>query len=245
VHSALGLIRERGAVPSTKEIAEASGVAEGTIFRAFDTKDELIDEVIAMTMCPAPLIRQLHGVDADLPLRDRLVAMVTILQQRFAEIFDLMVGLRLSAPPAAAMTGHHGCTPEGGHVPDAVAGEQQRCSVRSRHTDSDQSRALETVTSIIEPDADLLTCSPSELARYLRLLTFSGSHRLMAEGDPLSPESIVDIVLSGVLDPQPAARRRAAGIRTSRGAGIRTSRGAGIRTSPTTSTGTARTRKAD
>lgn len=218
VDSALALIRERGAVPSTKEIAEASGVAEGTIFRAFDTKDQLIHEVIAVTFCPAPLLRRLREVDLGLPLRERLVATVAIFQQRFTEMFDLMVGLRLSAPPTAGMAGHEACTPEAGHVPHGAASKAAGCSAASRSHDMDRGEAVETVVAIIEPDADLLTCSPRDLARYLRLLTFSGSHPLVAQGELLRPETIVDVVLSGALDPTPAARRRAGGIPTSRGA---------------------------
>jgi len=230
-------------VPSTKEIAEASGVAEGTIFRAFDTKDELIDAVIAVTFCPAPLVRQLREVDLDLPLRDRLVVMVTILQQRFSELFDLMVGLGLSAPPADRMKGHQACTPDSGHVPDFGMRAQHGCAAASDAGTSEggvmgRGQATEAVIALIEPDADLLTCSPKELARVLRLLTFSGSHRKITDGEPLTPETIVDVILSGVLDPRPAVRRRAAGIPSS------SPTGSARPTGPARPTGSPRTRKA-
>ncbi len=219
VGSALELIREHGAVPSTKEIAEASGIAEGTIFRVFDTKDELIHEVIAVTFCTAPLTRQLQEVDHELPLRDRLVAMVSILQRRFSDVFDLMVGLRLSAPPLGRLNDHHACTPEAGHVPNESTSDTDPCRRPFEPGELDHGPAVEAVISLIQPDADLLTCSARDLARYIRLLTFSGSHRHITDGKLLTPESIVDIVLNGALDPRPAARRRAAGIRTSRPTG--------------------------
>ena len=42
VATTLELVLESGADVSTRQIAEAAGVAEGTIFRVFDTKEELL-----------------------------------------------------------------------------------------------------------------------------------------------------------------------------------------------------------
>jgi hypothetical protein len=41
--------------------------------------------------------------------------------------------------------------------------------------------------------------SPAELMHVLRLLTFSASHHEIADGRPLTPTQIVDVVLDGVL----------------------------------------------
>jgi hypothetical protein len=58
----------------------------------------------------------------------------------------------------------------------------------------------------VEPFADQLTCSPAELVRYLRLLTFSASHPEISAGPILRPRAIVDLLLDGTLTP--AARGR-------------------------------------
>ncbi len=198
VECTLDLIREGGAVPSTREIAEAAGVAEGTIFRAFETKDDLLDEAIAVTFCPAPLTRLLETVDPALPLRDRLVSVVAILQHRYADMFGLLRGLRLTAPPVAATTEHADCTAETGHV--AVSPTSHRHGPESsRHRHRDRGQAHRAIVGLIEPDTCELTCTPEELARYLRLLTFSGSHVQICDGEMLAPETIVDVLLTGAL----------------------------------------------
>ena len=46
--------------------------------------------------------------------------------------------------------------------------------------------------------ADQITCTPAELVTYLRLFTFSASHDEISDGNVLSPETIVDVVLTGV-----------------------------------------------
>ena len=42
-------------------------------------------------------------------------------------------------------------------------------------------------------------CPVAEVARMLRLLTFSGSHPLITDGNPLTAEEIVSVLLDGVL----------------------------------------------
>ena len=62
------LLRERGRAVSTKEIAEAAGVAEGTLFRAFGDKDALIRAAIERMFDPLPFRAALRAIDPDLPL---------------------------------------------------------------------------------------------------------------------------------------------------------------------------------
>ena len=191
VASALGLIADRGTMPTTREIAEEAGIAEGTIFRAFDTKERLVEAVVGQAFCPAPISVRLRAIDMELPLRDRLVALVGVLQHRFAEIFGVMTALGLSAPPAD-FEEHRGCRPDTGHVPV----EEQDPDDRSDWGDS-----TDRLRPFVEPDADQLSCTVDELLQYLRLFTFSASHPGISRGQILSPETIVDVVLEGVRRP--------------------------------------------
>ena len=46
IEATLPLIHEVGTAVTTRQVAEAAGVAEGTIFRVFDSLQELIDATI-------------------------------------------------------------------------------------------------------------------------------------------------------------------------------------------------------
>ncbi len=46
VAAAIPLVCDHGAAVTTREIAEAAGIAEGTIFRVFATKEDLLDAVV-------------------------------------------------------------------------------------------------------------------------------------------------------------------------------------------------------
>ncbi len=212
VDAARDLIAAQGQVPSTKEIAEAAGVAEGTIFRVFATKDDLLDAVIASTFCPAVFHRRLNDLDSTLPLRERLVAIVTLLQRRFVETFGIMGALGLTAPPHFPPGAHDGCTPELGHVGTAApTGADPHASGGKPATadryKAEKDRRTHELLRFLEPDADRFRCTPAELLRYLRLLTFAGSHHGLTEGEMLGPSEIVDVILDGVLlEPEPPRR---------------------------------------
>lgn len=169
IAATLPLLLDRGPGVTTRQIADAAGVAEGTIFRVFDTKDELIEAALLHGVDLEPFVAELDRIDPDQELRSLLIDVVERFQVRFTEVFRLM-----------AAVGDHGF-PEG-------AGNQNpemRAKVDAR------------IQALIAPHAAELRFPPDEVKRLLRLLTLSGTHPHMNEGRTLSPHTIVDVVLDG------------------------------------------------
>ena len=63
VAATLPLVAVHGVKVTTRQIADAAGVAEGTIFRVFADKDELVQAAIAAALDPEPLFEELSRVD--------------------------------------------------------------------------------------------------------------------------------------------------------------------------------------
>ncbi|MDH2414548.1 helix-turn-helix domain containing protein [Nocardioides sp. CER19] len=174
VSATLPLLYQHGRAVTTKLIAEAAGVAEGTIFRVFDSKEQLVDAAMAKAFEPGQIADRIAEIDPAEPLREKLLKITSILQQRFRATFGLMRAMGEMGPPR-----HKHVHPERRH---------------------DEMRAVrESMAALLEPDAARLSVEPAMLVHMLRLLTFAGSNEQIADGQVLTPDQIVDTLLHGTL----------------------------------------------
>jgi AcrR family transcriptional regulator len=184
VATTLELVLDSGADVSTRQIAEAAGVAEGTIFRVFDTKEELLRAAWASAFDPATLVAELAEVDRGAALADRLVLAVEALQAHVRRVIRVLYALRSAREP--------GLRPE---RPGGPSGH--------RHSE-DADAILAALVAVIEPDADQLRYEPKEAARRLHMLTFAGTHPMITHGQQaLAAPEIVSLLLDGIRAPGP------------------------------------------
>ena len=170
VAATVPLLTEHGRSLTTTQIADAAGIAEGTIFRVFESKEDLVLAAVEQALDIEPFLAELESIDADRDLATVLLDVVTRMQERFRGIFTLMSAMGMTGPPRA-----------------------------HKHMEEGRRRAEALTVALIEPHRAELAVSPAELARLVRLLTFSGSHPHLSEGRTLRPEEIVAVLLHGVL----------------------------------------------
>ncbi|MGH8921738.1 MAG: TetR/AcrR family transcriptional regulator [Actinomycetes bacterium] len=170
IASTVRLLVAHGTDITTKQIADAARVAEGTIFRVFPDKESLIAAAVDAAFDPAPLEAQLRAIDRTLPLEPRLEVAVAILQRRYRDIGRLMVAVGRTNAPGA------------------------RWGERPRRPPP----MLDALTEVFEPDRDRLRRDPLQAARLLRGLAFAGTHPAVVVGEDWSAAEIVSVVLDGI-----------------------------------------------
>jgi AcrR family transcriptional regulator len=97
VEATIPLLVQHGESITTRQIADAAAIAEGTIFRVFPDKDALIDAAVDAALDPAPFEAALEAIDPTLPLDELVHEVVVVWVRRTADTWRLLssVGSRV------------------------------------------------------------------------------------------------------------------------------------------------------
>jgi AcrR family transcriptional regulator len=175
IDAALPLLRRHGEGVTTKQIADAAGIAEGTIFRVFPDKESLITAAIAQVFDPGPTVDAMLGIDLSLPLRERLQAAIDIIAARLDSVWELMSAMRMMGAPEQ--------------------NPRLRPALPAPQIDDVLPQAL---IALLEPDRHQFRVDPTQVARILRLVTFAGTHPRITDGNPLTSDEIIDLLMDGL-----------------------------------------------
>ena len=171
------LVAVHGASVTTKQIAQAAGIGEGTIFRVFATKEELLLACVEIAASPDGLLANLATISPDDPLPDRLTEALDLMRAHLERM-----GAVVGALQASGLTGR--LEPP-----------------RSSETDDPRAESLrlirEELTGLLTPDAGRLRVAPQTLAGILLGLAFTRP----GTDDTAADRAVVDVLLHGALLP--------------------------------------------
>jgi AcrR family transcriptional regulator len=172
IRTAIPLITEYGSAVTTAKVARAAGIGEGTIFRVFTDKEELLQACIAEVLSPEHAVRELGTIDMSQPLPDRLAEAAEALRAHMDRLGAIIGSL-----------GHGG-----GKHPGTVRGADREEST---------ARIRTALVELMEPDEAALRRPPEQIASLFLGLLFTQPR---TEGEPvLTPQELVEVFLHGAL----------------------------------------------
>jgi AcrR family transcriptional regulator len=171
----LPLVVDQGRAISTREIAEACGIAEGTIFRVFTSKSELVDQAIERALSPDLLLAHLAALASDGDLTAVVTDIIAALHEHSTNTHRL---LRL-LPPLHGALGPHG---PHRHKPDAA----------TRREIGEQT--IGVLEGLLAPHTDALGVPPRHAAAAVLALGFGSAFSNWAA----DPAAVAAILLHGI-----------------------------------------------
>jgi len=171
------LLLEHGSDVSTRQIAEAAGIAEGTIFRVFPDKAALWTATAERTLDPEVELAELHTALAGITdLRSKIVRTADHLLERSQRVMAVMMVMR--------GVWMHDKTHSPGRPPRFMI---------------DANRALMAgLTELFEPHRGELSVEPEVAASVLRTLALGSRHPGAHADYLLTPDEVADVMLDGV-----------------------------------------------
>lgn len=176
VRAVLPLVVEHGAAVTTSQIARAAGIGEGTIFRAFKDKDELIEACVVAALDPGESLEIIGEIPGDLPLEQRLQEAVEALVAHLHRIGAVMTAVHRERVRPEHLRGRA-----------AKSGDSRRESMEAMRT---------AIVGLLRPDAANLRLPIEKAAALFLSLLFSMARPV--PGGPSSAE-VIDVFLHGAV----------------------------------------------
>jgi AcrR family transcriptional regulator len=193
VDAVIPLLVQQGSSVTTRQIAEAAGVAEGTLFRVFPDKAALLHAAARAVFDPARGRASLAAIPADLDLEAMVRAAADVLLAGMRQTIAVMIAVR------GALVEDPGRGPDlaGASKPAPGEGPNERTGPPAFIREANQA-VLEALTVLFERYADQLRLSPVRAAVVLRGLVLGIGHPGMNEDNQLTPDEVASVVVSGV-----------------------------------------------
>lgn len=175
------LVLDVGPDITTRQIADACGLAEGTLFRAFESKRHILKAVVEHIIDPAGILARIAALPDNQPLPDVIAALVDSIDSAMRRVRSVMAAL------------HNQLREDRPHGPP---NDQDRNQFFER-----QAQLTGAMTSVLAPYADELRVAPDVAAAFIQTTVFASA--LPMVGEKIDDRTILTDLLTHALVKEP------------------------------------------
>lgn len=193
IAAARPLVLEHGMGFTTRQVAEAACIAEGTIFRVFDTKQDLLWAVIDDAMDPAPTCDAIAALPRTDDLVELVAGMIEALQRAIVSTSRLFGALHARPPaPISQVQSNEHQDADKPPRPQPPSPELARARAEA---------LVDAVTARLRWFEPTIRIPLDEAASLIRSMAFASSHPFLSDGRLLDPRRLADVMVKGLAEP--------------------------------------------
>ena len=177
IAAARSLLISTGITFTTRQVADSAGIAEGTIFRAFGSKSELLEAVIDDILDPTDLCAQIVALPAERPMVETVSAVIRLLHK----------GIGTTSAVFAAL--HH----------VAADGDEPPKKAHSAPIHRERAEKLQqAIATVLQPYAAQIRIPAAQAAAMVRSTAFATAHPFFSDPQVSDPATIADLLVNGL-----------------------------------------------